>query len=240
MLQTNDSGTGGASIQPCCRVHLQAADGILAKQREQPVVGVLADAVAHIEPRRDRPARIVEDAKEDERVGGVAAREVVGRQVERAGDALHDAMAEGGDLGHPFEDRLPKPGQHVVAGDEVAAMQRHARRHARMLLAQLGAEVQALLPVGSARRQLAAERKPAAPGTTAERHRVARLGLFGKGEEAVAQVFEAPAERLVDAVADDIEEAVRAARFADAVRDLVGRGAQIDQGQVVHRGRRKW
>ena len=119
MLQTNDSGTGGASIQPSRRVHLQAADGVLAQQREEAVVGVLADAVAHVEPRRDRPARVVEDAKEDQRVGGVAAREVVGRQVERARDALHDAMPERGDLGHPVEDRLAKARQHVVAGDEV-------------------------------------------------------------------------------------------------------------------------
>jgi hypothetical protein len=108
-----------------------------------------------------------------------------------------------------------------------------------MVGAELGADVQALLPVGPARGQLAAEREPAAPGTAAEGHRVARLGLFGKREEAVAQVFEAPAEGLVDAVADDIEEAVRAARVADAVRDLVGRGAQIDQWQVVHHGGRK-
>ena len=106
-----------------------------------------------------------------------------------------------------------------------------------MVVAQLGAEVQAFLPVGPARGQLAAERKPAAPGAAAERHRVARLGLFGKREEAAAQVFEAQAERLVDAVADDVEEAVRAAGFADASRDLVRRGAQIDQGQVVHRQR---
>ena len=149
-------------------------------------------------------------------------------------------MAEGGDLGHPFEDGLAKPWQHVVAGNEVAAVQRHARRDARMRLAQLGAEVQALLPVGTARGQLAAERKPAAPGPAAERHGVACLGLFRKGEEAAAQVVEAQAERRVDAVADDIEEPVRAARFADAQRDFVGRGAQIDQGQVVHRGWSKW
>ena len=45
--------------------------------------------------------------------------------------------------------------------------------------------------------------------------RVARLGRFGEREEAAAQVFEALAERLVDAVADDVEEAVRAAGFAD-------------------------
>ena len=149
-------------------------------------------------------------------------------------------MAEGGDLGHPFEDRLAKPWQHVVAGDEVLAVQRHACRHAPMGLVQLDAEVQALLPVGTARGQLTAEGKPAAPGTAAEQHGVARLGRFRKGEEAAAQVVEAQAERRVDAVTDDIEEPVRAARFADAQRDLVGRGAQIDQGQVVHRGWRKW
>ena len=114
-------------------------------------------------------------------------------------------------------------------------MERYTRRHARMLVAQLGAEVQAFLPVGPARGQFAAERKPAAPGATTERHRVARLGLFGKSEEAAAQVLETLAQRLVNAVADDIEKAVRAASFADALRDLVGRGAQIDQGQVVPR-----
>ena len=106
MLQTNDSRHRRRLDPALARVHLQAADGILAQQREEAVVGVLADAVAHVELRRDRPARVVEDAKEDERVGGVAAREVVGRQVERAGDALHDAVAERGDRGHPVEDRL--------------------------------------------------------------------------------------------------------------------------------------
>jgi hypothetical protein len=35
-------------------------------------------------------------------------------------------------------------------------------------------------------------------------------------------------------VADDIEEAVRAAGFADRVRNLLGAGAQVDDGQVVH------
>ncbi len=129
---------------------------------------------------------------------------------------------------------LPQPGQHGVAGEQVAAVQRHARRHARMVVAQLGAEVQALLPVGAAGRQLAAEREPAAPGAAAERHRVAGLGLFGQVEEAVAQGFEALAERLVDAVADDVEEAVGAAGVADALRDLAGRGAKIDERQVVH------
>ena len=53
MLQTNDAGTGGASIQPSSRVHLQAADVVLAQDREQAVVGVLADA-PHVEARRDR------------------------------------------------------------------------------------------------------------------------------------------------------------------------------------------
>ena len=49
MLQTNVSGIGGASIQPAARAHLQPADVVLAQQREQAVVGVLADAVARVE-----------------------------------------------------------------------------------------------------------------------------------------------------------------------------------------------
>ena len=105
-------------------------------------------------------------------------------------------------------------------------MERYTRRHARVLLAQLGAEVQAFFPVGPAGGQFAAERKPAAPGATAERHCVPCLGLFGKSEEAAAQVIETLTRRR-RAVADDIEKAVRAAGSADALRDLVWRGAQI-------------
>lgn len=91
---------------------------------------------------------VVEDARQDERVGGVAAREVVGRQIGRPGDALHDAVPQRSDLGHPVEDRLAKAREHVVAGEEVLAVKRHARRHARMRIVELGAEIQALLQSG--------------------------------------------------------------------------------------------
>ena len=55
----------------------------------------------------------------------------------------------------------------------------------------------------------------------------------------MAELFEALPERLVDAVPNHIKETVRAARFADAVRDVVGRGAQVDERQAVH-GERRW
>ncbi len=238
MLQTNESSIGGASIQPRGGAHLQAADAVLAQQRQQAVVGVLADAVAHVEALGHRPARVEKDAEQDQRIGGVAAREVVLGQLERAGDGGHHAVTERRDRRHPGERWSgAKPGQHVVAGKEVAAVQRHAGAHPRMVVAELAAEVEAFLPVGPAGGQLAAERKPAAPGAAAERHGEALLGFLGQGEEAMAELFEARPERRVDAVADDVEEAVRPAGVADGARDLLGRGTQVDQGQTVHRPR---
>jgi len=53
----------------------------------------------------------------------------------------------------------------------------------------------------------------------------------------VAQVFEALAEGLVDAVVEDVEKAIGAAGVADGGSDLIRRGAQIDHWQAVHRPR---
>ncbi len=118
----------------------------------------------------------------------------------------------------------------TFAGDQVRAVQRHARGDTRMVRAELAAEIEAFLPVGPARGQFAAERKPAAPGPAAERHRDRALSLR-EGRRSDGQVFEPQAQRLVDAVADDVESPVGATGFADASRDLFRRGAQIDQGR---------
>jgi hypothetical protein len=57
MLQTNDPRR--RRLDPAAAVrHLQAADRVLAQQREEAVVGVLADAVAHVEAVGHRPARV--------------------------------------------------------------------------------------------------------------------------------------------------------------------------------------
>jgi len=217
--------------------HLQAADAVLAQQRQEAIVGVLADAVAHVKALGHGPARVEKDPEQDQRIGGVAAREVVLGQFERAGDAGHDPMAERGHRRHPGRDRLAEPGQHVVAGNEVAAVQRHAGADPRMVVAELAAEIEPFLPVGPARGQLAAEREPAAPGAAAERHGEALLRFLGEGEEAMAEVFEPRPEPRIDAVADDVEEAVRPAGVADGVRDRLGRGTQVDPGQAIHRPR---
>ena len=65
----------------------------------------------------------------------------------------------------------------------------------------------------------------------------ALLGFLRQREELMAEVFQTQTERRIDAVADDIEEAVRPAGVADGARDLLGRGTQVDQGQMVHRPR---
>ena len=51
MLQTTVPVIGGASTQPSAR-HLQSAVVVLGEQRDQPVVGVLADAPALPSPSR--------------------------------------------------------------------------------------------------------------------------------------------------------------------------------------------
>ena len=235
MLQTKDCGSGGASIQPVARAHLQAADIVLPQQREQPVVGVFADAVQRVHALRHRPARVQEDAEQDQRVGSGVAREVVRRQAERQRDAGHHAVTQRRDLAHVLEHRVAKARQHVVAGQQVAAVQRYAGAHARVLVGQFGAQVQAFLPVGPAGRELAAQREPAAPGAPAQRHRVARLDVLGQCEEAVAQAFEPLAQRLVDAVANQIEEAMLATGAADAGGDLVVAVGQVHDRQRAHR-----
>src|SRR5262249_15064325 len=75
--------------------------------------------------------------------------------------------------------------------------------------------------------------KPAAPRAAGERHRISFLDRLRKREEAVARAFQALAERLVDAVPDDIEEAVLAARDVNRSGDYVLRIAQVDDGNGV-------
>ena len=75
MLQTNESGSGGAATHRVGDLHLEAAGVVLQQDRQQAVVGVLADAPDR--RRRRARRRVVEDAEEHERVGGVGAREPV-------------------------------------------------------------------------------------------------------------------------------------------------------------------
>ncbi len=59
------------------RMNLQAAHGVLPRQREQAVVRVLAHAVTHIQTGGHGTAGVVEDAKQHQRIGCVATGEVV-------------------------------------------------------------------------------------------------------------------------------------------------------------------
>jgi hypothetical protein len=114
---------------------------------------------------------------------------------------------------------------------------RRLRLHQRVRGGQLGAEVQAFLPVGTARGQLAAEREETAPRTAAQRHAPLHLGFFGQLEKLVAQVFEPPDQRRVHTMARDIEEAVCPAGRADlrghafACRRAGHQRRDVDHGQ---------
>jgi hypothetical protein len=128
-----------------------------------------------------------------------------------------------------------KPGSASSPGQQVAAVQRHAGAHARVLVGQFGAQVQAFLPVGPPGSEFAAQRKPAAPGAPAQRHRIARLHLFGQRKEAVAQQFKPPAQRLVDVMPDQVEETMLAAGTAYTGGDLIVAGGKVHDRQRAHR-----
>ena len=63
--------------------------------------------------------------------------------------------------------------------------------------------------------RLAADREVPSPRPPAELHADAQLGLFVLPEEAPAQLFQPGPQRLVDAVPDDVEEAVLEAGLGD-------------------------
>ena len=199
----------------------EAAGGVLDEDREQPVVGVLADAPPNGPVRRlRRKRRIPEDAEQDRGLRGEVTFEPVVVEVERARDATQQCVADRGQR----VDELEYRGAQAVGsvGKEVRAVQRPSRPHARIVRTELLAEVQAFLPVGHPRRQLAAEREPAAPRAPAARHGDPRLLVLRAREELTRQRVDACRQLGGHIVSGDVEEAGRAARPVDLGRHRVG------------------
>ena len=75
--------------------------------------------------------RVVENAKQDQRVARVAVVEVATFESEAEGNPLHDHVPEPGHCAEVVEDRLTESGNR---GKEVRAVQRRSRRHARIVV----------------------------------------------------------------------------------------------------------
>src|SRR6185312_13956545 len=124
------------------------------------------------------------------------------------------------------------------ARPQIGAVQRPAGADARMVGAELAAEIESLLAVGLARGELAAEREPAAPGDATQRHGDRRLLRLGQGEKAATRGIEAAEAVLGDTVAAHIEEAAIAAGPVDRPRDILARfaiGGGVQRRHVDHR-----
>ena len=94
MLQTNEPGIGGASTQRDRDFTCKSADVVLPQNREQAVVGMLADAPRHRGVFCRFHIGIVENAKQDERIAGVVLSEVVLVQSQSQRDTGHQVVAE--------------------------------------------------------------------------------------------------------------------------------------------------
>src|SRR6186997_2699149 len=117
-------------------------------------------------------------------------------------------------------------------------MQRLASAHALVVLRQLLAEVQPFLEIGSARGELAADRKITAPCAPAARHVNAELLFRALLEERPTGRQQRLDDTRLDAVANDIEETKLARGPVDLRGDMVAPGPalveerQIDDGQT--------
>ena len=119
--------------------------------------------------------RIVEDPEQLRRVGGQVLGEPFGGKAEPEGDAAHHRLGDPTHLVEPAQDDRSEVGR--FGGEEVGAVQCDAGADPVVVGIVLGAEVDALLAVGAARRELAADREPSAPRPPGPRHRDRRLGV---------------------------------------------------------------
>src|SRR5262249_34184649 len=122
----------------------------------------------------------------------------------------------------------------VDRGKEIAPVERRRGADARIGRVELGAEVDALLPVRLARRELRAEREPAAPRAAAALHRDRALRVVRLREKPCRQRDEPLLERGIDAVPDRVEEAVLATRGADRARGRAPIAAADERADVDH------
>jgi small GTP-binding protein len=218
--------------------HLEPTGRVLPQHRDEPVVGVLADA-----PLRGvgGERRVVEDAEEHDRVGGEVAVEPPFIEIERTRDPREQRVT---DIGERFDVTEYRGAQtRGPVGEQVRTVQRRPRGDARVVERELFAEIETFLHVGRSRRQLTADRKPPAPRAAAVHHRDLRLLGLRKGEELTGERVDARLQLGRDAVPDDVEEPRVAARGVDLPGEC-GRlrrapvRRDVDDRQALHgRGR---
>ena len=126
------------------------------------------------------------------------------------------AWPEAGQRVEVGEDQRAQPGH--LAREQVAAVQREAGQHPRVVGGQLGAEVEAFLQVGLAGGELGADREETPPGPAAAGH--GDLQLVGRRQrEELGAGLGQPGEQLGGhAVPGHVEEAVLAAGRLDLPR----------------------
>jgi hypothetical protein len=162
--------------------------------------------------RGRRHRRIMEDAEQDRRIGGVGAVEVIGVELEAERDAFHQRVRGGGGRGEIVENCRAELGN--LRGKQVWAVKRYAGADARMIGRELRAEIDSLLHVGLAGGELAADGEVSAPRTTAARHTDIRLVRYWEREKFAAGGIEARKQIGGNTVARRVEESsVAACRF---------------------------
>jgi hypothetical protein len=112
------------------------------------------------------------------------------------------------------------------SGSRHAAARPHSRGDARPAARCRGTALPStFLPIRPTRRQLATQRKPAAPRRPTQRHRIPRLGCLRQREELMTQFLQPKRQRLVNIVANNIEKAMRPAGIRDLLRNVALRRA---------------
>jgi hypothetical protein len=112
-------------------------------------------------------------------------------------------------------------------------VERRAGEDPRVVRRQLRPEIEALLLVRPAGRELVADAKITPPGPAAQGHADSQFALQVLREEPAAEVAQPVLQRLVDAVPDDVEEAALPACLAEALGDGPPGGGPRDQAAHV-------
>jgi DNA-binding XRE family transcriptional regulator len=144
-------------------------------------------------------------------------------QAEAQGEAAEQRLTELRERCHVSQHHAAQLGH--LGRPQVRTVQRRARAHAR----ELGTEVESFLLIRTPRGELAAERKVAAPGASAERHADAQLHVARQREEASALRAELALQLGIDTVADGVEEAALRAGGGELSADRVAPRATRDQ-----------
>ena len=207
-------------------LHLQAAVTVLCEQREQPVVGVLADAplVRGLVARR-----VVEDPEQHGGIGGQVLGEPGGREAEAERDAAHDRVGDESHRGEPLEDERAEFGR--VGRELVRTVEWCRRLHPMMSARMFESEVDAFLAVRHAGGELAPDREPAAPRCTGVGHGDLGLARLRASEECMRRRLEPVLQVRADAVPRDGEESDMTARLIDRRRGLGDRSRPCVVGE---------